>query len=292
MKNILVFGATGPQGRPVAEKLLAAGYTVRALVRDRAKAQDLAQAGVEIVVGDMDDSAAVDGAMQGQDGVFLLVSFLTGRIEQARNVISAAARHGIGKLVWNATGTIPAVETGNPAMDMRREVLALLEASGIPFVALQPTVYMENFLIPAIAAEVAQKGVLAYPMPEVVRCQWISHLDAASFAVAAFVSTSDTNLVIDICGPEKLSGPQIAEGFSRGLGRAITFRPMPPEEFARAISFGGNEGPVIAYYQSVFADPSNMTTNVDYARAIEALPTKPTSVEDFARMHKNHLSSE
>jgi nucleoside-diphosphate-sugar epimerase len=38
VKKILVLGATGPQGRPVAEKLNAEGYKVRVLVRDAGKA--------------------------------------------------------------------------------------------------------------------------------------------------------------------------------------------------------------------------------------------------------------
>ena len=167
MKNILVFGATGPQGRPVAEKLAAAGFKVRALVRDAGKAKDLAASGVEIVVGDMTDAASVSAAMHGQEGVFLLVPFLTGRVEHATTIIDAAMQHGARKIVWNATGTIVPVETGNPAIDMRRVILTALEASGIPFVALQPTVYMENFLLPFVAAEVAQKDALAYPFPEV-----------------------------------------------------------------------------------------------------------------------------
>ena len=149
IKNILVFGATGPQGRPVAEKLIAEGFKVRAFVRDLAKAKDLAAKGVEIMQGDLNDRASISAAMRGQDGVFLLVSFLTGNRQQAEAVINAATEHGVRKIVWNATGPIVPVDTGNPSIDLRRAVLASLEESGVSFVALQPTVYMENFLIPA-----------------------------------------------------------------------------------------------------------------------------------------------
>ena len=290
MKNILVFGATGPQARPVAEKLVAEGYKVRALVRDAAKAQDLAEAGIEIVVGDMTNPAAVSAAMSGQAGVFLLVSFVTGRIELATTVIDAAVEHGVRKIVWNATGPIVPVATGNPAIDIRRDILAALEKSGIPFVALQPTVYMENFLLPFVAGEVATKNTLAYPMPEAVRCQWISHLDAASFAVAAFKREDSENLIVEISGPERLSGPEIAERFSKGLGRPISFRPMPPKEFGASLPYGGNGDLVTSYYEQVFANPSMMTTDVDYARAVDLLPITPTPVEAFAGMHRSLFS--
>jgi NAD(P)H dehydrogenase (quinone) len=290
VKNILVFGATGPQGRPVAEKLVAEGYNVRALVRDAAKAKDLATAGVEVVVGDMGDPASVSSAMRGQDGVFLLVSFVSGRLEHATTVIDAAVDQGIRKIVWNATGSIVPAPTGNPAIDMRRDILAALENSGIPFVALQPTVYMENFLLPFVAREVALKNTLAYPLPDAVQCQWISHVDAASFAVAAFKRGGNDNLVLEISGPERLSGTEIAARFSKGLERSIGFRPMPPKEFGASLPFGGSGDLVTSYYEQVFANPAIATTNVDHSRAVDLLPISPTSVEDFARSHRDKFT--
>lgn len=292
MKNILVIGATGPQALPVAERLIEAGYKVRALVRDGARAQGLAEKGMEIFEGDLNDAASVSEAVQGQEGVFLLISFISGVFPQAKNVIDAAVEAKVQKLVWNSTGPILNFRTGNPSADLRLDILQALESSGVPFAALQPTTYMENFLIPAIAREVAEKNVLAYPMPDTVTCQWISHLDAAAFAVAAFADGRRDNLNIDICGPEKLSGPEIAERFSRALGRTISFRPMPPEEFAGVISFGGSEEAVISHYKAVYEDPTRMGTSIDYGHAIARLPIVPTSIEAFARHYKRHFTKQ
>lgn len=290
MKNILVIGATGAQGRPVAEQLLAAGYAVRAMVRDPAKALDLAVMGIEVVQGNLDDQSSLDAAAKGQDGVFMLLSFFFGNATQAQNVIATAKRAGVQQIVWNATGPILPCDTGNPSIDFRRPVLAALQDSGIAFAALQPTVYMENFLIPAIAAEVAQQDVLAYPMPEVVTCQWISHQDAAAYVVAAFRRGPVGNLTLNISGPEKLTGPQIAERFSKALGRKITFRPMPPQEFAKAVAFDGNEAAIVGYYSAVFDNPDMMSTNVDHQAAMDALPITPLSVEGWARRYQAALT--
>lgn len=290
MKNILVIGATGPQGYPVAEKLIEAGFNVRALVRNPAKAENLAAKGVEIIKGDLEDAASVTNAMNGQDGVFMLISFFTGTHAQAKTVIDAAATANVSRIVWNVAGRILPFDTGNPAVDKWRPILADLELSGIPFTALQPTVYMENFLIPAIAQEVAENNVLAYPMPEAVRCQWISHQDAAAYVVAAFKVDNRDNLLIEVGGPEKLSGAQIAERFSNVLGREITFRPMPPEEFAQIIAYGGNEEAVVSHYRNIFANPEIMTTNVDFRKTLEVLPIIPMTFEDFTRLYKVFFS--
>ena len=285
MQNILVFGANGAQARPVAEQLAARGHKVTALVRDGAKATSLAQAGVRIVVGDMDDAEAVADAMKDQDGVFMLVSFAQGRAEQARTIIGAAAAHGVKRIVWNATGSILPIDIGNPGIDMRRDILAALEQGGVPFVALQPTIYMENLLMPIVAEEVARRSSLPYPLPGIVRCQWISHVDAAAFAVAAFDRESADNLVIDICGPERLSGTELAASFSRALDRPITYRAMPPVEFGATLPMGESRQLVTKYYEEVFADPSKATTGIDFARTLTLLPIVPTPVEQFALKH-------
>lgn len=290
MKNILVIGATGPQGRPVAEQLIAAGFAVRAMVRDPAKAADLAARGVVVVQGDLGDQASLTAAMQGQDGVFMLLSFFSGNATQADNVVAAAKATGVRQIVWNATGPILPFDTGNPSIDFRRPVLAALEGSGISFVALQPTVYMENFLIPAIAAEVAQQDVLAYPMPDAVNCQWISHQDAAAYVVAAFKRGPVGNLSINISGPDHLTGTKIADQMGKTLGRAISFRPMPPQEFARAVAYDGNEAAIVGYYEAVFAQPEMMSTDVDHKAALDLLPITPMSIADWTRIYRGALT--
>jgi NAD(P)H dehydrogenase (quinone) len=293
MQNILVIGATGPQARPVAEKLAKDGFKVRALVRDKAKAEDLEAAGVELAVGTLEDRASVAAAMVGQEGVFLLISYVSGSAKQAYAAIDAAVEAGVKKIVWNATGPMFPFKTGNPSIDMRHDILAALEKSNIPYVSLQPTVYMENLLLPFVSSEVAERNTLAYPMPNEAQCQWISHQDAASFAVTAFKDKGTENLSLPISGPAKVTGPQIAEGFSKALGRQITFRPMPPREFADKFAAMGtpNGEAVASYYETIFKDPSIMDNNVDYDAALSRLPIKSISVEDFARHYRSAFGS-
>ena len=57
--KILVTGATGSVGSLLIPSLTALGADVRAMVRDESKAQGLKDAGVEVVVGDLDKPAWV-----------------------------------------------------------------------------------------------------------------------------------------------------------------------------------------------------------------------------------------
>lgn len=69
----LVMGITGKVGSATATHLLAQGKKVRALVRNRAKAASWTDQGVELVNGDWNDAAAIERALQGVDGAFVML---------------------------------------------------------------------------------------------------------------------------------------------------------------------------------------------------------------------------
>ena len=69
----LVTGITGKVGGATAKHLLARGKQVRALVRDRVKASSWADRGVELVDGDWNDATAVERALKGVEGAFVML---------------------------------------------------------------------------------------------------------------------------------------------------------------------------------------------------------------------------
>lgn len=294
ISKVLVYGATGAQARPVARRLLESDRHVRVLTRNPEKAEDLHDLGAEIVIGDFTDRDSLRRASNGVDGVFLLVPFFDPQAEHGYNAIDAAREAGVRLVVWNATGTIPPVRTGNQGLDVRLDILERLRASGLPHIALQPTAYMENFLGPWTAPEVAAKNSFAYPISSDARVQFISHDDAARFAVAAFDRPELANADYEICGPERLGGEAIAEALARALGRPISFRPMPPSEFGAVLDSivgpGAGAG-ATAFYEAALADPSLISTNIDIAPVLAALPIEPTSLETWARNHAQAFSA-
>ncbi len=101
----LVTGATGMVGRHIVERLLADGWTVRALVRDpdAAGARELIALGVAPARGDVLDQPAFAGAARGCEVVFHAAAeimtrgwdaYRTVNVDGTRNAISAAAAAG------------------------------------------------------------------------------------------------------------------------------------------------------------------------------------------------------
>lgn len=91
--KILVLGATGVTGRLIVAKAIAEGHNVVALVRSKAKADDLT--GAELIEGDARDAAALTRAMAGCDAV---VSSLGTAMSPFREVtmLSTATRALVG----------------------------------------------------------------------------------------------------------------------------------------------------------------------------------------------------
>ena len=99
----LVTGATGMVGRHIAERLLADGWTVRAMVREPDRARDLAELGVELARGDVLDQPTFVGAAAGCEIVFHAAAEIATRgwehyrsvnVDGTRNAVSAAAAAG------------------------------------------------------------------------------------------------------------------------------------------------------------------------------------------------------
>lgn len=288
----MVYGATGSQGSPVARLLFEEGARVRVLTRNPENARALQDAGAEVFEGDMVDTESLRAASEGMDAVSLLVPFFVespeAGIRYGKNAIDAAREAGVEVLAWNTSGTIPPEPTGNPGFDLRLDILRHLEESGVPHVVLQPTGYMENFLGPWTAPEMAEEDTFAYPTPNEVGMQWVATEDVAAFAVEAIRNPSVTNANFEVCGPERLHGEDIAKRFGAALGRGVSFRPMPPEEFGEIIdkAFPGMGESAAQGYAMAYENPEAFSTNIDMGPVLEKLPVELTSLEDWVRRNR------
>lgn len=109
-----ITGATGFVGGALASQLRKAGHDVVALVRDRSRAGALEVLGVEFVEGDLDDALALDRLCSGADGLFHVAGwYKLGQrdsspgtkvnVEGTRNVLDAAQRNGVPRVVYTST---------------------------------------------------------------------------------------------------------------------------------------------------------------------------------------------
>lgn len=110
----LVTGATGFTGGHLARRLRHHGDTVRVLVRDPARAQDLVAEGFEVVRGDLTDAASLRSACAGVDVVYNIAAlyraaglkasvYRTVNAVAVADLIHAAAEAGVPRVVHCST---------------------------------------------------------------------------------------------------------------------------------------------------------------------------------------------
>ena len=159
----LVMGITGKVGGATARHLLAHGKTVRALVRDRAKAAIWAEKGVELVDGDWDDAAVIGRALKGVDGAFVMLPAVwapSPDFKEAKGVIAnyveALARAAPPRVV--ALSSMGANRTSGLGMITALSLLEQrLRSLASPIAFVRAGGFFENFLY---GLHVAQGGTL------------------------------------------------------------------------------------------------------------------------------------
>lgn len=87
---MLLTGATGFVGSHVADALVAAGWSVRALVRSPDKAERLMLAGIEVVRGELGSRDDLERAVAGVDVVLHLAGLTRGRSAAEYDAVNAA----------------------------------------------------------------------------------------------------------------------------------------------------------------------------------------------------------
>ena len=242
-RTILVIGATGNQGGGLVGHLLASkDWHVRGMTRapDSDAARALAARGVEVVAGDMDDSASLDAAMQGAYGVFSVQGEAPedDKMNEARQgvrVADAALRAGASHLVYTSSCGAKEPDRGVSYWDAKRAIAAHIREINIPHTIIRPVSFMENYVANRAAVE---SGVIRGLLTPDKTLQVISGHDIGAFAAAAFAHPDDfLGQEIDIAA-ETLTMPDIAAALGQVAGHEATYQQIPQEEWGNVALSG------------------------------------------------------
>ncbi|BBG04076.1 MULTISPECIES: NmrA family NAD(P)-binding protein [Pseudonocardia] len=263
---VLVTGATGKQGGAVARAAQAAGLPVRALVRDPGteQARALADAGIDLVTGDLDDPSSVAAAARGVRAVFSvqmpdLTDPLGDReLRHARTIADAVRAAGVEQVVHTSVsgagvhglaGAVDPRTWGEQMAHYWSTKLAaerLLTGSGASRVTvLRPSGFMENFLQPSMynAGGDPERMVLAADAD--AEQAWIALADIGAAGAAALADPDRFDgVVLELAG-DLLSFRAAAAALSEAWDLAITVTDDPeiartaglPEMFVLAQQF-------------------------------------------------------
>lgn len=295
--KILVFGASGSQQFHVIAEAKKKGAKVIAATSSEKSFEKLKQAGATPILANLNDADKMLEITKGIDAIAFIIPVSLPNpfdgLQYAKNVIDAAKANEVKKIVWNTSGWLESQKIGSPVDDVKLDVRDYLNNSGLDYIIIEPTIYMENMMGPFCAPFIKNEKKLAYPTPEAMPIGWIASRDVSAFVVEAIYNSDLKADTFKISGLENLKGNDLANKFSKGVGEEIVYYPQQPKDFGDILKpFVGEAGAasVAAYYESL----QNATEyppkfNPKMSEVLEKLPVQMTSLDQWAKDNKEYF---
>jgi uncharacterized protein YbjT (DUF2867 family) len=225
--TVVVTGSTGKQGGAVARGLLERGHNVRAITRDpnSSQAKSLANAGASLVAASLEDTAAIQKALEGTTSLFSVTLPFGGTEAETRQGMAAAdaAKAAGVHLVFTSVASAN-LRTGVPHFDSKYEVEEHIGKIGVRATILAPASFMENLYF---IKEQLAKGIYAVPLPPARALPQVAVADIGAVAVRVLEDAGRfTGKRFDLAGDE-LTGNDAVAILSQVAGRPFTYFQVP-----------------------------------------------------------------
>lgn len=288
---ILVVGATGSLGRLVTRKLLKAGEKVRAMTRNRSKADDLKARGAHIILGDLRDRESLEFAVRGCKAVVAAAHSLLGRGSESSHLIddvghralidaarAAEVRHFVYTSVIGAAPDHP-IDFWRTKARIER----YLEESGMRYTIIRPTSFMEIHAWELIGKAVAEGKRVRLFGPGRNPRNFIAADDVANAIVLALRIPELRGRTIEIGGPENLTSREVVATFEKATGRRakVSTIPLPLLRGASAVVRRLHPGIGRVMKVGVLGETTDQTFDATVLRT--RLPIGFTTLADWAR---------
>lgn len=261
-RTIAIVGATGGQGGGLARAVLAdgsGGFSVRALTRNPESdaARALADGGAEVVQADIEDAEALDRALNGAWGAYLVTNFWEHftpekELTQARRMAEAAKRAGVEHVIWSTFEDtrqwVPLDDDRMPTLmghykvphfDAKGEANAYFDELGVPTTFLLTSFYWENLIGFGMGPQVDEQGrlVLSLPMAD-KKLPGMAVEDIGRCAFGVFRESPERiGRTVGIAGGH-LTGDEMAAALGQALGREVGYNAVPFDVY-RGLDFPG-----------------------------------------------------
>ncbi|MEV6240263.1 NmrA family NAD(P)-binding protein [Lentzea sp. NPDC051838] len=286
MTKALIIGATGTVGGLVLKEALSRGVDVRALVRDKERA-NLPDT-VEVVQGDLADRDAVRSAVKGVDSAFYVSPHETNEIEIAttfgQEVERAGARLVFGGFHIEDPAAREAAFQAIPAYVGKLKLAAFLAGTDTKPAMVSLMNFDQN-------DEVFLEDILAGTFPTPLHPEGVNRVDIRDAAEVLTNALTDSGFAAgayQLVGPESLNGVESARIWGEELGREVRYTGDDPEwrkAFAKRLS-GQKLADWISSFELLSAAP--FPTNPAEVEVMTTLLGRPPRtfreyVRDFVR---------
>jgi uncharacterized protein YbjT (DUF2867 family) len=243
-----ITGITGKVGGATARALLAADQPVRAVLRDRQKAEYWSDLGCEVAIAEMEDAQGLTAAFKGASGVFILPpSNFDPKpgFPEAKAVIYAVTRALTAaqpsKVV--CMSTIGAQAKQSNLLTQRTLMEQALSTLSCPVTFLRAAWFMENTQWDIGRAK--EEGIIScFLQPLDKPIPMVATADVGRVAAELLLQTWAGKRVVEIEGPKWVTQTEIAAVLSALLGRRVRPQAVPRETWGAVFKAQGMSDPV------------------------------------------------
>jgi uncharacterized protein YbjT (DUF2867 family) len=232
--NLVLISNAGDVGRTVLDQLRAQDVRARVMVRrDDGRAAELRVLGAEVVIGDLTRPETVAAALEGVGRMYFAMPVSPDQLLAATVVASVAREHGeLDGLVDMSQMTVSQMTATSTGESDQQRLHWLSEQvfdwSGLPVVHVRPTAFLDNPLFTTLAARsIRDNGTIVLPFGT-GRTSPIA-VDDVARVVATVLRDPAPHVghVYELTGPRTVDMTEMAEEFSRALGRPVSYVDVP-----------------------------------------------------------------
>ena len=230
----LVTGATGAFGTRAIKTLSQKVPTseIVAGVRDKSKANNLIDMGIEVRQADFNDEQSLENAFEGIDRVLMISTnepVHDKRIAQHINAINAAKKNQVKLLVYTSGTNNP--EKSVPLAIAHIATEKYLVESGVPYCILRNNSYLETE-IPTVKACMAGAPIVTTAGKGKVG--FATKYDYADAAVSALIGSNNENKIYELSGTP-VTYDEFAQVLGDVLGKEIPVTHVDDDAYAATL---------------------------------------------------------
>lgn len=281
MGTILITGATGNVGTEVVRLLQAAGYSLRAAVRNTAQARARLGVPIEYAHFDFEAPATFDATLRGISRLFLVrPPALTDPRTTITPLIAAAQRSGVEQIVF-----LSLLGAEHNRFVPHYAIEHTIQASGIPWTFLRASFFMQN-LSTTHRAGIRDRSEIEVPAGA-GRTSFIDVRDIAEVAAMALTVPGHERHAYPLTGVDSPTYTTVAQIMTEELGRRIVYPAPSALTFVRRMRRQGHNWSFVLVMLAIYTTARfgfAATVTPDTARL---LGRAPRTMRDFVRDYRD-----
>jgi NAD(P)H dehydrogenase (quinone) len=278
---ILITGATGQLGTAVINHLLekTSANQITALVRDESKASVLKEKGVDIRIGNYDDPASLDNAIQGIDKVLLIAGTdEENRLRQHQNVVDAAKKAGVQCITYTSRNLKDPNTLANKLMNGHFQTEDYIKECGLDYAIFRNVLYMDT--IPQfIGGERVFDTGINLPTGH-GRVPFALRSEMGEAIANALLESDRSNRIYKLTGSETYSFEDVAATLSDLSGKKVAYTPAEKSAFEMQMKERGTPEAMVQKVVGFLTDIKNGQEEEVSPELENLLGRQPTSLKE------------